>query len=105
MNIAAPNLLGLVAHDTTLGGSGTISAPLKIALPLFLVIRVLLRHFSLPTLISDRLYTIATPSTIGNGVKLRLGSWISLTISHRPLPIDLQGEELEIDLTAKQWAM
>ncbi|HKQ75811.1 MAG TPA: hypothetical protein VJ810_19085 [Blastocatellia bacterium] len=36
LNISAPNLLSVVSHDTTLAGSGTTAAPLRIASPLFL---------------------------------------------------------------------
>src|SRR5262249_54629063 len=36
LNIAAPHLLGSVAHDATLAGNGTSAAPLRIALPLSL---------------------------------------------------------------------
>src|SRR5262249_26066105 len=36
LNIAAPTLLGSVAHDTTLAGSGTSATPLRSALPLSL---------------------------------------------------------------------
>jgi trimeric autotransporter adhesin len=37
LNIAAPNLLGSVTHDTTLAGSGTSDEPLSVSIPLNLV--------------------------------------------------------------------